>query len=67
MANVNEGDIDDLIFICSSKHLSDPKYAKGIELKIKWLLKTMKKVEVCAKIAYFDGKPVARYSFSLRT
>jgi GNAT superfamily N-acetyltransferase len=63
IVDVNEGNIDDLIFVCSSKYLSDPKYAKGIELKRKWLLKTMKKVGVCAKIAYFDDRPVGQILF----
>ncbi|RLG42196.1 MAG: hypothetical protein DRO05_01950, partial [Thermoproteota archaeon] len=63
IVDLNEDNIDDLIYVCSHKWLSDPKHRKGIELKKKWLLKMIKEVGVCAKIAYLDDKPVGQVMF----
>ena len=63
VVDVSEENVEDLIFVCSHRFLSDPRYATGIELKKRWVRKTLKEVGVCAKVAYLDGKPVGQTMF----
>lgn len=63
VVDVTEENIENLIFVCSHRFLSDPRYATGIELKKKWVRKTLREVGVCAKVAYLDGKPVGQIMF----
>jgi len=58
--NLQESNIEDLIYVCSSKRLSDPIHQQGIRLKRQWLHQMLEKYGPCAKIAYFDGRPVAQ-------
>jgi hypothetical protein len=58
--NLNESNVDDLIYVCSSKKLSDPIHMQGIELKKQWLRSMLRKYGSCAKIAYLNGNPVAQ-------
>jgi hypothetical protein len=58
--NLQESNIEDLIYVCSSKKLNDPIHQQGIQLKRQWLLKILEKYGSCAKIAYYNGKPVAQ-------
>lgn len=67
IVDLNEDNIDDLIYVCSYKWLSDPKHQKGIELKKKWLLKMIREFGVCAKIAYLDDRPVGQMMFGPET
>ncbi len=58
--NLQESNIEDLIYVCSSKRLSDSVHQQGIRLKKQWLREMLEKYGSCAKIAYHDGKPVAQ-------
>lgn len=58
--NLQESNIEDLIYVCSSKKLNDPVHQQGIKLKKQWLGKMLEKYGSCAKIAYYNGKPVAQ-------
>jgi GNAT superfamily N-acetyltransferase len=58
--NLQESNIDDLIYVCSSKRLNDPIHQQGIKLKRQWLREMLEKYGSCAKIAYYNGKPVAQ-------
>jgi thiol-disulfide isomerase/thioredoxin len=58
--NLQESNIDDLIYVCSSKRLSDPVYRQGVELKKNWLRKMLTGYGSCAKIAYYKNKPAAQ-------
>ena len=44
VVDVSEENVEDLIFVCSHRFLSDPRYATGIELKKRWVRKTLKEV-----------------------
>lgn len=58
--NLQESNIEDLIFVCSSKKLSDPIHQQGIRLKRQWLREMLEKHGSCAKIAYYNEKPAAQ-------
>jgi len=58
--NLQESNIEDLIYVCSSKRLSDPIHQQGIKLKRQWLREMLRKYGSCAKIAYYENKPVAQ-------
>lgn len=57
--NLQDANIEDLIDVCSAKRLSDPIHQQGISLKRLWLREMLEKYGSCAKIAYFNEKPVA--------
>lgn len=57
--NLNESNIDDLIYVCSSKRLNDPIHQQGIKLKRQWLREMLGKYGSIAKIAYYEDKSVA--------
>jgi len=61
--NLKDSNIDDLIYVCSSKRLSDPIHQQGIKLKEKWLREMLEKYGSFAKIAYLNDKPVAQILF----
>jgi hypothetical protein len=58
--NLQESNMEDLIYVCSSKRLSDPVHQQGIMLKRQWLREMLEKYGSCAKIAYYNGKPAAQ-------
>ncbi len=58
--NLSNSNIEDLIYVCSSKRLDDPIHQQGIKLKKQWLCTILEKYGVCAKIAFFNEKPVAQ-------
>jgi len=58
--NLQELNVEDLIYVCSSKRLSDPAHQQGVKLKRIWLNSMLKKYGSCAKIAYYKDKPVAQ-------
>jgi len=58
--NLQESNIEDLIYVCSSKRLSDPIHQQRIKLKRQWLREMLGKYGSCAKIAYYKSKPVAQ-------
>jgi hypothetical protein len=61
--NLQESNIDDLIYVCSSKRLSDPIHRQGVELKKNWLRKMLTEYGSCAKIACYKDKPTAQILF----
>lgn len=58
--NLRESNIEDLIYVCSSKSLDDPIHQQGTKLKRQWLREMLDKYGSCAKIAYYNEKPVAQ-------
>jgi len=58
--NLQEPNIDDLIYVCSSKRLNDPVHQQGIKLKRQWLREMLRRYGSIAKIAYYNGKPAAQ-------
>ncbi|MDH5482430.1 MAG: GNAT family N-acetyltransferase [Candidatus Bathyarchaeota archaeon] len=58
--NLQEPNIGDLVYVCSSKRLGDPIHEQGIRLKRQWLLEMLAKYGSCAKIAYYNRKPAAQ-------
>ncbi|MBS7633570.1 hypothetical protein KEJ15_08165 [Candidatus Bathyarchaeota archaeon] len=58
--NLQESNIEDLIYVCSSKRLTDPVHQQGIKLKKQWLHEMFGTYGSCAKIAYYKDKPVAQ-------
>jgi len=58
--NLEKSNMEDLIYVCSSKRFSDPIHQHGINLKKQWLHEMLDKYGSCAKIAYFNDKPVAQ-------
>lgn len=60
LRDVDESNIDDLIYVCSSKRLNDPIHRKGVEIKKKWLQKMLREYGPIAKIAYHKDRPVAQ-------
>ena len=52
--------IEDLLYVCSSKRLNDPIHRKGRDLKRSWLHKMFDRYGSVAKIAYHDNEPVAQ-------
>lgn len=61
--NLQESNIEDLIYVCSSKLLTDPIHQQGINLKRKWLREMLEKYGSCAKIAYYNERPAAQILF----
>jgi len=61
--DLQESNLDDLIYVCSSKKLNDPVHMKGVTLKKAWLEKMLEKYGPLAKVAYLNGKPVAQILF----
>ena len=61
--NLQESNIEDLIYICSSKRLNDPVHQQGISLQRKWLRQMLEKYGSCTKIAYYNEKPAAQILF----
>ncbi|MFP3984922.1 MAG: GNAT family N-acetyltransferase [Candidatus Bathyarchaeia archaeon] len=60
IANLENSNLEDLIFVCSSQKLNDPIHQRGINLKKRWLSRMMEEHGTCAKIAYYNQKPVAQ-------
>ena len=60
IVSLSESNVDDLIFVCSSKRLKDRLHQRGIELKKRWLKEMLDNYGSVAKIAYHGGKPVAQ-------
>lgn len=58
--NLQDSNIEDLLYVCSSKRLSDPIHQQGMVLKRQWLHKMLNTCGSCAKIAYYKGKPAAQ-------
>jgi len=58
--DLSEGNVDDLISICSSKLLEDPVHSVGVSLKRAWLLRMLREYGPCAKLAYYRGRPAAQ-------
>ncbi len=58
--NLQNSNVEDLIYVCSSKRLSDSVHKQGISLKRNWLRGMLGKYGSCAKIAYYNDKPVAQ-------
>ena len=58
--NLQESNIEDLIYVCSSKRLSDPIHQQGMALKRQWLHEMLNNYGSYAKIAYYNGKPAAQ-------
>ena len=58
--NLQDSNIDDLIYVCSSKKLGDPIHQQGIKLKKQWLREMLQKYGPCAKIAYYKDRPAAQ-------
>lgn len=58
--NLQDSNIEDLIHVCSFKRLDDPIHQQGISLKRQWLQKMLNQHGSCAKIAYYNKKPVAQ-------
>jgi hypothetical protein len=61
--NLQESNIEDLIYVCSSKLLTDLIHQHGISLKRKWLHEMLEKYGSCAKIAYCKQTPAAQILF----
>lgn len=61
--NLQDSNIEDFIHVCSSKRLNDPIHQQGIRLKRQWLHEMLEKYGPCAKVAYYNGKPVAQILF----
>jgi predicted GNAT family acetyltransferase len=61
--NLQESSIEDLIYVCSSKLLTNPIHQQGISLQRKWLHEMLGKHGSCAKIAYYNEKPAAQILF----
>jgi GNAT superfamily N-acetyltransferase len=57
---LQESSIEDLINVCSSKRLNDPVHQQGISIKRQWLRQMLTQRGTCAKIAYYEGRPVAQ-------
>jgi len=58
--NLQESNIEDLIYVCSSKRLDDSIHQEGIRLKRQWLREMLDRYGPCAKIAYYNEKPAAQ-------
>ena len=58
--NLRELNVNGLIYVCSSQRLNDPVHQQGIKLKTRWLHEMLNKYGSCAKIAYYNDKPVAQ-------
>jgi GNAT superfamily N-acetyltransferase len=58
--DLQESNIEDLIYVCSSKRLGDPIHQQGMGLKRQWLREMLQEYGSCAKIAYYNEKPVAQ-------
>jgi hypothetical protein len=52
--------IEDLLYVCSSKRLNDLVHRKGMDLKRSWLHKMLDRYGSVVKIAYYGNKPVAQ-------
>lgn len=61
--NLKDSNLDDLIYVCSSKRLEDPVHREGMRLKRLWLKEMLDKYGSCAKIAYYNEKPAAQILF----
>ena len=61
--DLQRSNLDDLIYVCSSKKLNDPIHMKGIAMKKAWLNEMLKRYGPPAKIAYLNEKPVAQILF----
>jgi GNAT superfamily N-acetyltransferase len=58
--DLDGSNIDDLIFVCSSKRLGDAIHQEGMSLKRQWLREMLDAYGPCAKVAYYRGRPVAQ-------
>jgi GNAT superfamily N-acetyltransferase len=58
--NLEDSNIEDLIYVCSSQRLDDPVHQQGVKLKRRWLHEMLGKYGSIAKIAYYEDKPVAQ-------
>jgi GNAT superfamily N-acetyltransferase len=61
--DLNESNMDDLIYVCSSKRLEDLVHQQGMKLKREWLREMLNKWGHVAKIAYLNDKPAAQILF----
>ena len=58
--NLQESNIEDLVYVCSSKRLTDQVHQQGVKLKKQWLLEMQEKYGPCGKIAYYNKQPAAQ-------
>lgn len=58
--NFQDTNIDDLVYVCSAKRLSDPIHQQGVKLKKQWLHEMFQKYGSVAKIAYYEDTPAAQ-------
>lgn len=61
--DADRGKLDNIIYVCSSKKLDDPLHRQGIALKKTWLDEMINQYGSVAKLAYYQGKPVAQITF----
>ena len=52
--DLQKSNLDDLIYVCSSKKLNDPIHMKGVALKKAWLKEMLERYRPFAKIAYLN-------------
>jgi len=63
VADLDEGNVDDVFKVCSHNKLNDPLQRQGIALKRRWLLRMLADHGPFTKIAYLNGEPVAQILF----
>jgi hypothetical protein len=56
-------DVEDIIYVCSWRRLSDPSHRPGIDLKRKWLQDMMDRYGSMTKLAYLGGRPAALLTY----
>ncbi|MBS7636926.1 hypothetical protein KEJ37_06310, partial [Candidatus Bathyarchaeota archaeon] len=61
--NLQDSNIDDAIYVCSSKRLSDPVHQEVLGSKSFGFKEMLDKYGSCAKIAYYNDKPAAQILF----
>jgi hypothetical protein len=65
--NLHDSNLEDVIYVCSSKRLGDPLHQQGIKFKRLWLKEMLNKCGACAKIAYHNEKPAAQILYHPET
>jgi hypothetical protein len=63
IVDVDETNVDDVIFVCSGKHLDDPVLKEGMKYKREWVKETHSKYGPFTKIAYYNDEPAAQILF----
>ena len=61
--DIDETNFNDVFKVCSSKHLNDPTFKKGIELKQRWIKENLTKYGPFIKIAYYNKTPAAQIMY----